>query len=137
MDRRAFLVTAGTAATALAGCGGRASQPDYDVGMSTDSFRPERVTVTVGDPVVWHNTSSHAHTVTAYGDPIPDGADYFASGGYESESAARDGWDSGAGGALYSGDTYEHTFAVPGEYRYFCIPHLRANMIGTVVVEPE
>lgn len=33
--------------------------------------------------------------------------------------------------------TFEHTFAVPGTYRYFCIPHEGAKMQGTVIVRPE
>jgi len=137
MHRRAYLKGAGLAGTgALAGCFGIGATPsgEYDVGMSTRDFRPEILEVGVGETVVWRNTSTHAHTVTAYGNAIPDGAPYWASGEFESEAAARDGWANGEGGALYRGDVYERTFEVPGEHRYVCIPHEQSGMVGTVVV---
>lgn len=135
MDRRRFLVTAGAAATlGLSGCvaGG---QGDYDVGMSPTSFDPRTVTVRVGDEVRWKNTGSRNHTVTAYENGIPDDASFFASGGYESEDAARRAWNENLGGAIAANDAYSHTFEVPGEYQYFCVPHEQGGMQGTVVVE--
>jgi plastocyanin len=137
MDRRAFLATgAGVAAAALAGCAaGGSGGGEYDVGMSTDAFRPETVTVEVGETVVWRNTSKQGHTVTAYGDQRPDGADYFASGEFASQSAAEEAWMDGAGGRLGQGDTFEHTFETPGEHGYFCIPHEEVGMVGVVTVE--
>lgn len=106
---------------------------DYDVGMSTSDFRPAEIEVTVGDEVVWENTSASTHTVTAYEDDIPEDAAYFASGGFDSQQAAEQGWRQMEGG-FASGEQYMHTFEVPGEYRYFCIPHEAAGMEGTVVV---
>ena len=140
MDRRAYLRTVGGLSTVgLAGCSGLVTGPsdqsrDYDVGMSTAAFRPEAVEVAVGEAVVWRNTSSHAHTVTAYENEIPEEAAFFASGGFDDEQAARDGWMGQTKGALYQGDEYSHTFEVPGEYRYFCIPHEQSGMVGTVTV---
>lgn len=107
---------------------------DYDVGMTASAFRPYDITVSVGDEVVWENTSTRAHTVTAYDGGLPEGAAYFATGGYESEQAARDAWD-GRNGAITSGESYRHTFEVPGTYAYFCIPHERGGMTGSVTVE--
>jgi plastocyanin len=138
MDRRTYLrLGAGTGAGLLAGCldSRRAAGGDYDVGMSTDAFDPREITATVGEEVVWRNTSKQGHTVTAYEDSLPADADFFASGGYASEQAARDAWVDSFGGRLVSGDTFSHTFEVAGEYPYFCIPHERAGMVGTVVVE--
>jgi plastocyanin len=134
--RRAFLATAGTAATlATAGCLGLGpTSDDYDVGMTAQAFRPRTVTVSVGDRVVWKNTSTRAHSVTAYGGGIPTEADFFATGGFDSEEAARRAWD-GQRGAITSGQTFAHRFDTPGEYAYFCIPHETAGMVGTVVVE--
>lgn len=132
MDRRTFL--AGTAVFA-GGCLGRGASEDYDVGMTLDAFDPVEVTVPAGTTVVWKNTSSRGHTVTAYEGSLPEGADYFASGGFESEAAARGAWQSDEGGILYGGETFEHTFEVPGTYGYVCLPHERDNMTGTVVVE--
>lgn len=138
MDRRTYLRVGGAAgAGLLAGClDSRATASgEFDVGMSTEAFKPMELTVAVGDEVVWRNTSKQGHTVTAYAAGLPNGAKYFASGGYESEQAARDAWPSGFGGRLVQGDTYSHTFEVPGEHAYFCIPHENAGMVGSVLVE--
>ncbi|MFB6171352.1 MAG: plastocyanin/azurin family copper-binding protein [Haloarculaceae archaeon] len=135
MKRRAYLATAVGASAMLAGCSlGSASQDDYDVGMTAMSFRPEETTASVGDTVVWRNTSSRGHTVTAYENGIPDGAAYFASGGYETESAAREAWRTGGDGTIPGDATFEHTFEVAGTYHYFCIPHESRGMVGRVVV---
>jgi plastocyanin len=70
--------------------------------------------------------SSEVHTVT--GDPslaavpanvqLPAGAQAFDSG------------------AVQPGSTYTLTFTVPGTYRYVCLPHEGAGMLGTVIVNP-
>ncbi|MWG33370.1 cupredoxin domain-containing protein [Halomarina oriensis] len=142
MKRRTFLTTvAGVTTTALAGCiGSSLPQPasDYDVGMSHHSYLPEAVEVRVGETVVWGNSGSRGHTVTAYGGEIPEGAAYFASGGFEDEDAARDAWNANPsqpeGGLIAPGETFEHTFEMPGTYGYVCIPHEPQGMVGTVTV---
>jgi len=138
-DRRAFLAAASTAAVAaLAGCSrvdaDGEDEEDYDIGMSANRFLPAEYETTVGSTVVWRNTGSRAHSVTAYEDTLPEGAEFFASGGYDGERAARDGWVEGAGGRLFGDEVYEHTFTVPGRYGYFCIPHEPGGMVGTIVV---
>jgi plastocyanin len=137
MDRRTYLGTVGTASlSALAGCASISSgSQEFDVGMTAVAFEPTTVTVSVGEAVVWHNTSSRAHTVTAYEDGLPDGASFFASGEFESEQAARDAFYADFGGAIASDQSYRHTFEVPGTYPYFCIPHEQGGMVGKVVVE--
>jgi plastocyanin len=138
MDRRRYLVAAGAAAAvSLGGCLGLTPEEadDYDVGMSPASFDPAENTVSVGDEVVWENTSSRTHTVTAYEDGIPEDAAYFASGGYESEEAAREAWNENLGGGIGAGERFRQTFEVVGEYQYFCIPHEQGGMRGTLVVE--
>ncbi|MFB6207109.1 MAG: plastocyanin/azurin family copper-binding protein [Haloglomus sp.] len=139
MRRRAFLAGAGAATAALAGClgPGRSTDAEYDVGMSTSRFRPTEYAVAPGTTVRWYNTSQSSHTVTAYADGIPAEAAYFASGGHDSEAAAREAWNSSRGGSLAPGDSYEHTFEVPGTYEYFCIPHEPAGMIGVVEVTED
>lgn len=135
-SRREYLAAVGAAAGALAGCTtGSAVETEYDVGMASNQFRPEVVEVEAGETVVWANTGSRNHTVTAYEDGIPEAAAYFASGGYESEQEARDAWLNGPlGGAINAGETYRHTFEVPGEYQYLCVPHEASGMVGTVRV---
>jgi len=136
MHRRAFLASGVGLAAALAGCGAQGdASGDYDVGMSTDSFRPATLTIGVGETVVWRNTSKQGHTVTAYEDEIPEEATYFATGGFDSQSAAEDAWVGDIEGRLAQGETYEHMFEVAGDHPYFCIPHETVGMAGVVTVE--
>jgi len=138
MERRAFLGTVGSATVAgLAGCIGQRATADHDVGMGAKEFRPVELRVAPGTTVTWRNTNKQGHSVTAYEDDIPEGADYFASGGFDGEQTARDAWGAGTDGTLFEGQTFEHTFEVPGTYRYFCIPHEVGGMIGTVVVTED
>ncbi|MFC6988266.1 plastocyanin/azurin family copper-binding protein [Haloplanus sp. GCM10025708] len=137
MNRRGFLAGVGAAAlTSGAGCAslGTARNVDGDVGMTATAFRPATFTVAVGDDVVWYNNSVRAHSVTAYEKSLSDGADFFCTGDFDTEAAAREAWD-GMRGAIDSGETYRHTFEVPGTYDYFCIPHEQGGMVGQIVVE--
>lgn len=137
MDRRAFLTATGGAAVGVAGClGSSRTRTDYDIGMSASAFLPQDdFEPRVGERVVWRNTGMRTHTVTAYGGAIPEDAAYFASGGFDDESAARDAWLENGGGGISSGQTFTHTFEVPGTYNYFCIPHEKAGMVGQFTVE--
>lgn len=137
MDRRAYLAGIGTGiAAAVGGCLGFL-EDDYDVGMSPTDFEPQKLTVDVGSTVVWQNTSSRGHTVTAYEGALPAGAAFFATGGFDSETAARDAWNTGRenDGIIGPGEQYEHTFEVAGRHDYFCIPHESEEMFGAIVVE--
>jgi plastocyanin len=104
-----------------------------DIVMESQRFEPQELTIAVGDTVSWANGSGETHTVTAYEDEIPDGAEFFASGGASSEEAAREDLSAGL---LGESDTFEVTFDVPGTYEYFCIPHESSGMTGTIIVEP-
>jgi plastocyanin len=142
MDRRSFLAAAASGVAAgIAGCTGvfgpSLSESEYDVGMRAAAFVPAAVSVTVGDTLVWGNNNDRPHTVTAYEDGIPEAATFFASGGFDSEAAARDGYETDISGTVDPGETYEHTFEVPGSYSYFCIPHETGGMVGTVEVRKE
>ncbi|WP_276257683.1 plastocyanin/azurin family copper-binding protein [Haloglomus litoreum] len=134
VSRRDFLRTA-AGAGALAGATGTATAQDgttHTVAM-TDGlvFDPETIAIEPGDTVVWENVGSIGHSVTAYEDDIPAEAEFFASGGFDTEGAARNSYPDGEVGG---GETYQHTFEVEGTYGYFCIPHEGAGMIGTVNV---
>lgn len=130
-----------TVASSLAGCtgGGDGDDGDENLVEMTDElvFDPETITISVGETVTWENTGSVGHSVTAYEDDIPDGAEYFASGGFDTEQAARDGFSAGDtdAGDIPEGESYEHTFETAGTYEYFCIPHEGGGMAGTVEVE--
>lgn len=90
-------------------------------------FEPAKVVIHVGDTVVWHNASVLVHTVTdlpklaanAADAALPKGAKPFNSGNLQPKA------------------DFKHRFTVPGTYRYFCIPHEAAGMLGQVVVEPK
>ena len=115
------------AAGAVPGKGHPPTVPDTTVvGMSNAlDFTPDSVVIEAGETVVWRNSSVLVHTVTAIADSaadpgrveLPDGAEPFGSG------------------RLGPNETYRRTFEVPGTYRYVCLPHEAAGMIGTVVVE--
>jgi plastocyanin len=87
-------------------------------------FTPTEITIKAGDTVEWRNIGLIPHTVTA--DPkrapssrnieLPDGAESFDSG-----------W-------VTTGQSFRYTFSEPGVYRYICLPHEQARMVGTVIV---
>jgi plastocyanin len=95
------------------------------VGM-TNAMRyvPSDIKIAVGQTVEWRNTSSLVHTVTCdpsrAGNPqdvqLPEGAEPFNSG------------------TMAPGSVFGYTFKVPGLYKYFCIPHEYAGMVGTIDV---
>ena len=139
MHRRRFIAAVGSGATiALAGClDAIADASEHDIGMSINSFRPDTLTVTAHTTITWRNTSSHGHTVTAFQDAYPEEASFFATGGYETEDQAVDAWKNDNGGVLTEGQTFEYEFTVPGQYDYYCIPHLDAGMVGTIEVTAD
>lgn len=100
--------------------------------MAGQRFLPEELSVEVGTEVVFTNSSVEAHSVTAYEDGLPQGAGYFASGGFDTEAEAR---SEPARSLLRQGETFSVTLTEPGTYRYFCIPHEDAGMVGRIVVE--
>jgi plastocyanin len=109
---------------------------DAGAGSSVDMtnaqrFDPEAIEVEAGTELTFTNGSDEGHTVTAYDDSIPRGADYFSSGRSEDEGSAR---ESLAEELIEPGGTFQLTLTESGTYRYFCIPHEDAGMKGTVVV---
>jgi plastocyanin len=141
LSRRAFVGTAaGGAATVAAGAvaSGSATAQEgetHTVDMTDELiFDPDAITVAPGDTIVWENVGAIGHTVTAYDGEIPADAEYFSSGGADSEAAARENYPGPAD--IPGGERYEHTFEVEGTYEYFCIPHESTGMVGTVTVAP-
>ncbi|ADQ67580.1 plastocyanin [Halogeometricum borinquense DSM 11551] len=107
---------------------------DHVVKAKAAAFKPSELTVSVGDTVAFEWAAGDAHNVVAREEKLPDGATYWASGGFDSEKATQEGWDNGKG-ALTEGTAYVHTFETAGEHPYYCIPHEAAGMEGTIVVE--
>jgi len=136
MDRRAYLAgVGGIAASGVTGCLDVIAADQFDVGMSPNAFEPRKYTTTVGETVVWRNTSSRGHTVTAYDEGIPEDAEYFASGDFDSLEDARAAWDTSGEGIISAGEEFRYTPTIPGVYRYVCLPHENAGMVGRLVVE--
>ena len=100
--------------------------------MEGHAFTPETRTVAAGDTVEWVNDTEEAHTVTAVEGSLPDGAEYFSSGGASSEEEATANL---ADELIEPGESFEWSFDEPGTYRYYCIPHRGDGMEGSVVVE--
>ena len=117
-----------TLAMALSAVGSpTAAAPAARVTMTNElGFAPRKITIKVGQTVEWRNRSFLVHTVTA--DPklaadrkdvaLPAGAKAFNSGSLQPKA------------------TFRHSFTVAGTYRYFCIPHEAAGMVGEVIVKP-
>jgi plastocyanin len=144
MRRRRFLRTASTvaAATATAAMPGGAAAAEggttHTVEMTDQlAFDPDSLTIAPGDTVVFENVGNAGHSVTAYEEDIPDGADYWASGGFDSQGAAQDGYEPGgdvSSGNVPGGESWEHTFETEGVHEYFCIPHEAGGMVGRIEV---
>ena len=88
-------------------------------------FTPAEITVKVGDTVEWRNIGRFPHTVTA--DPMRVGVKSNVELPQDVEP-----FDSGW---LQGTATFRYTFTRPGVYRYVCLPHEGANMLGTVIVQ--
>jgi plastocyanin len=126
LPRQLLLSSLVAVALLASGSVARAAEPAAIIEMDQLKFRPEKVTIKAGETVEWRNTSRAVHTVTA--DPqkaanmehvqLPESAESFNSG------------------SMRPGATFRYSFTVPGTYRYFCIPHQAAGIIGEVVVEP-
>ncbi len=134
-----------TVGVATAGAVGRAEAQEtaddagrrHTVAMTDQLvFDPADLTIAPGDVIVWENVGQVGHSVTAYADDIPTEADYFASGGFDSEAAARDAYVAGRPetGDVGEDGTYERRFETEGSYDYFCIPHEAAGMVASVEV---
>ena len=124
----------GLGGIAFQGCIDPAPEVVPDIRMSARGFLPYRVETKMGETLRFVNTNSRLHTVTAYQDRIPEGAKYFASGGFETEKEAREAWVKRLGGALGTGEIFEYTFSVTGTYHYFCVPHEIGGMVGIIEV---
>lgn len=92
----------------------------------TDDLRffPAHFDIEQDQTVLWKNTSQMVHTITA--DP--------ARAADSSHVALPEGAESFDSGDLQPGDSFRHIFKVPGVYHYFCVPHEKEGMRGTIVV---
>ncbi|MDY6765654.1 MAG: plastocyanin/azurin family copper-binding protein [Halobacteria archaeon] len=133
LRRREMIRLSGIAlATTLVGCTSGSVPSEVTVKMTSDlRFDPKSTRVKKGGTVRWINESNVPHTVTAYADKMPENADYFASGGFNTEKEARQNMKKGF---IEPNQSYQHTFGVSGIYEYFCIPHEGSGMVGKIEV---
>lgn len=91
-------------------------------------FMPKDITVTAGTTVTWRNGETIGHTITsgAWGD-------VNESTGLRGSQTADGLFDHALAPMGQEGDTFSYTFDEPGEYLYFCMPHLTMN--ARVIVE--
>jgi plastocyanin len=87
-------------------------------------YTPAKVAIKAGETVDWVNRGETVHSVSTSSanaqnptdTSMPKGAVAFDSG------------------FIPPGGDYHYTFTVPGTYRYFCLPHEKAGMVGVIVV---
>ena len=106
---------------------GAAALPAREIVIRAEhTFDPPLVVIEAGETVLWRNDTVLVHSITAHPDfattresfELPLGAEPFHSG------------------LLIPGDTFTHTFEVPGTYTYFCAPHEAGRHAGWVEVRP-
>ena len=95
---------------------------DVAVGQGGDVFVPDTVNISVGDTVRW--------TWAESGHSVSSGPPCFV----DSQFCSPDDTNCPAGVLSNIGTVYEHTFAEPGVYSYFCHAHCAIGMTGVVNV---
>lgn len=104
--------------------------PAVTVKMTTQlRFEPEHVTVKVGETIAWVNESTLPHTATGAPEQNP------VATSHPEYVRLPDGAEPWGSELLQPGESYVHTFTIPGEYKYLCIPHVLSGMRGTITVE--
>ncbi len=115
------------AALALLPDPAKAASSPFVINMADQQpfYTPAKVAIKVGDTVRWVNAGETVHSVSTSATnaqnpndtSIPKGATAFDSG------------------FIPPGGDFSYTFTVPGTYRYFCLPHEKAGMVGVIVVK--
>lgn len=90
--------------------------PDDRFGFYPGTDAPLRIATGTTVTFVWR---TNAHNVVV--DRRPDGATW-------------EGTPGGAGATYEAGYTHQHTFTVPGRYRFHCAPHESIGAVGTIDV---
>jgi plastocyanin len=88
-------------------------------------YTPDNVAIKVGDTVKWVNSGETVHSVSTSAANAQDPGDASMPKGAVA-------FDSGF---IPPGGDYSYTFTVPGTYRYFCLPHEKAGMVGVIIVK--
>lgn len=89
------------------------------VNIVDNAFQPPELTVAVGTKVVWTQTGSQPHTVTA------DDNSFDSSPNCPTNITS----------CLKTNETYPHTFTSAGRVPYYCKVHGKAVMSGVIIVQ--
>jgi plastocyanin len=89
------------------------------------SFQPAVITIEVGDAVKWENVSNSVHHATN------DPSDAINAADVTNPPGAKP-FDSHF---IQPGESFTHTFTVPGTYKYVCAAHEMSGMTAEVVVK--
>jgi plastocyanin len=89
------------------------------------SFQPPVITIKVGDTVKWENVSNSVHHATN------DSSDAINAADVTNPPGAKP-FDSHF---IQPGESFTHTFTVPGTYKYVCAAHEMSGMTAEVVVK--
>ena len=93
------------------------AQTSHKVTVSSFQFSPQDLTITVGDTVIWTNSSGN-HNVDGKTSAYPNNPVSF-------------------GNALGTSWTYKFVFTTIGTYDYKCDPHVSLGMVGKVIVNSK
>jgi len=88
-------------------------------------YAPGKVSIKAGESVRWENDGETVHSVSTAA----------ANAQNPKDTAMPKGAVSFDSGFIPPGGDYSYTFTVPGTYRYFCLPHEKAGMVGVVIVK--
>ena len=88
-------------------------------------YAPEKVSIKAGESVRWENDGETVHSVSTAA----------ANAQNPKDAAMPKGAVSFDSGFIPPGGDYSYTFTVPGTYRYFCLPHEKAGMVGVIIVK--
>jgi plastocyanin len=104
-----------------------ASQPTVTIKMldMPPAFAPAAVTIRPGDTVQWLNVGNEVHHATS--DP--------SMAIKRSEVGNPSGVEPFDSGFMKPGESFSHTFKVPGVYKYACAVHETKGMLGEIVVK--
>lgn len=105
----AFLTAALPSVAAAGQTAVEASTAAATVVIDNHAFAPAMLSIAAGTTVTWKNADDTVHNIVA------DNKSFRSA-------------------ALDTDDSFSHTFAIPGEYQYFCSLH--PYMVGKIIVKP-
>ena len=96
-------------------------------------FEAAKITIHVGDVVTWTDAGAVPHNVAFWADSIPAKAKDKLQASMPKTMQPLTGPMIVAANEKYS---ISFAGAVPGVYKYYCLPHLALGMVGQITVQP-